>query len=274
MTAVPPSEPAAPVPASAAPDPKLRRLEIRPAGSPRPFTYHAAQFLFGSFFRVYCRLETSGLENVPAEGPCLILPNHVSHLDPPLMGAAVPREIHTLARHDLYGVPGLTWFMRNHNVHPIRRGSVDRETIRLCVSIVSSGWPLMIFAEGTRSEDGRTQRPKGGFGMVIDELPGVPCVPFLISGTERALGRRALLPRPANVTLRAGEPFFIPPRGEKESRRFFYERCADTLYERWRALGAPCAEGPREVSEAAEFEARRAGRKGAVGSPVNSDGGR
>lgn len=206
-------------------------------GKPRKPFYAFSSWFYSTLGRLWCRLDAHHMDRLPAEGPVLVLANHQSMLDPPLLGSVQHREFHYLARDTLFRVPGLAAMMRIYNVHPLRRDGIDRAGIRTCVEVLQAGWPLVMFPEGTRTRTGRATAPRGGFGMILDRAPGVPCMAVRIEGAFDALPRGAWFPRPRKITITNGEPFTIEPRREGESRKAFYARCAARLEEAWRALG-------------------------------------
>lgn len=226
-----PAEPPAKAPAPAKPK------AILPADRPTPQSYVSMKKLFTSICSAYFSAKIEGVEHVPKEGPCLILSNHASYLDPLLVGIAIPREVQFLARQEILEWPILGRMMQQ-NTHAIRREGIDRQAIALCREILKAGWPLVMFPEGTRSTDGRVYRPRGGFAWILETLPEVPCVPVYLSGTFDALKRGAFLPRPSPVEVRIGPAYTLEPRREDEKRRDYFENCADQLEEAWRALGA------------------------------------
>lgn len=217
-------------------------------GEPKKPFYRFSSWLYATLGRIWCRLEAHHLDLLPAEGPVLVLANHQSMLDPPLIGSVQHREFHYLARDSLFRVPCLPGLMRRYNVHPIRRDGIDRTGIRTCVDVLKAGWPLLMFPEGTRTRTGRAAAPRGGFGMILDRAPGVPCMAVRIEGAFDALPRGAWFPRPRKIKITNGEPFTIEPRREGESRKAFYARCAARLEEAWRAMGMFEADEPPETS--------------------------
>lgn len=188
--------------------------------------------------RHYFGFEVRGADSIPEAGPCLVLATHGSFLDPLIVGSSLEREVHFLARTGITHAPIAGHFIRWNNTHPIRRGGIDREAIQTCAAILNAGWPLVLFPEGTRSTDGRTGEPKGGFGMILEHVPDVPCVGMSIRGNFNALPRGKWIPRPRRVTVTCGGVFRFEPRSEVESRRTFYDRCASRLREEWTKLGA------------------------------------
>ena len=186
-------------------------------GSMRPF-YRGMRSLLRGALGTYFRVKSRGEEHEPSKGPFLILSNHYSYLDPIIVGMKFKREIHFLARSGVTQWPLIGPFCTTLlNTHPIKRASVDREAIKMCLAILGADWPLMMFPEGTRApRGGDVAWPKGGFGMILDRMPELPCMPAYIEGSDRAFGRGVAIPRPAEVRVSYGEPFVIDPRGEGE----------------------------------------------------------
>ncbi len=209
---------------------------IRPPGGRVHPVYALTGFLTRVIGGILWRVEVFGAENVPKTGGCLLLTNHCSMLDPPIVGSWIRREMHSLGRDSLFKLPVFAWWIRKLNSHPLRREGIDREAIKYSGALVKAGYPLLLFPEGTRSPDGRLQPSKGGFGMILEAVPHAPCIPILLSGTDRALGRGMIIPRPAKVTITVGKPFVIGERHQDESRRDYYQRCADSMDAAWKAM--------------------------------------
>lgn len=218
--------------------PKKTALAIRPDTGRVAQPYGICKAAIRLCSKLYLRVKVEGAENLPATGPCLLLSTHASYLDPLLVGSMVSRECHFLARTGVTYAPLIGAAFREFNTHAIRREGIDRDAIKTCAAVLEAGWPLILFPEGTRSPDGRVERPKWGFGMIIEKVPKAPCIPVVIGGNARAWGRGMLIPLPRRVTVTYGKPFLFDPRREGEPRREFYERCVDRLMAEWVALGA------------------------------------
>jgi 1-acyl-sn-glycerol-3-phosphate acyltransferase len=96
----------------------------------RPGVYRVSAFFARQLARVYFRLGTRGSKNIPALGPVILASNHVSFLDPPLIGAFLPRKIHFLARKTLFDSPLLGWLIRQLQAVPVDRdGGGGLETV-------------------------------------------------------------------------------------------------------------------------------------------------
>jgi 1-acyl-sn-glycerol-3-phosphate acyltransferase len=166
--------------------------------------------------RVLFRFRATGLERVPREGSLLLAANHRSYLDPPLVGAALTRQVHFLAKAELFRVPLLGGLIQRLNAHPVERAGSDGRALRLALSLLRQGAAILIFPEGTRRAGAGPARGKPGAGMLA-ALSGAPVVPVYIHGSERALPRGAVCPRPARITVTYGAPLTFPQgHGSKE----------------------------------------------------------
>jgi 1-acyl-sn-glycerol-3-phosphate acyltransferase len=150
------------------------------------------------------RVRAVGLENIPAR-PCVFIANHTSNLDPLVFIPAIPRRVGILVKRELFRIPIFSTAMMRAQFTPVDRG--DRESSGKSVSaaarILKEGLSYAIFAEGTRSADGRL-RPfkKGGFTMAIEA--GAPIVPVSIAGTQRLLPKGSWTIRPGEATVAFG----------------------------------------------------------------------
>ena len=163
--------------------------------------------------RVLFRLSVVGSDRVPRQGRLLVAANHLSVLDPALIGAVVPRELDYLAKTELFGIPGFGALIRRLNAHPVDRTGSDSAALRLALRLLGAGRALLVFPEGTRGTEGGLQLAQPGAGMLA-ALSGAPVVPVYIQGSGRALPRGAVVPRPVRVTVTFGAPIrFARERG-------------------------------------------------------------
>jgi 1-acyl-sn-glycerol-3-phosphate acyltransferase len=162
-----------------------------------------APLLLGAY-----RTRFLGVENLPTTGGFILAGNHVSYLDPALLWAGVPREVHFFAKQELFETPVMRWGLPRVYALPISRGTADRVAIQRATDLLSYGEPVGIFPEGTRQAAGKpVDEPSTAHAGVafIAMRAGVPVVPVGIAGTERALPKGAKLPRFPRVTIRYGE---------------------------------------------------------------------
>jgi 1-acyl-sn-glycerol-3-phosphate acyltransferase len=178
------------------------------------------------FFKVFHRLEVVGSENVPEEGGVIVAANHVSYLDPPLMGAALKRQATYMAKEGLFKIPILGAVIRLFSV-PIRRGRPQPSTIKEAVNRLKKGELIVMFPEGSRSVDGNILDAKRGIG-VIAAISRMPVVPALIKGTEKALPVGARFLRPAKITVIFGNPIVTD---NEETDKQFQDRISRDIME-------------------------------------------
>ena len=149
------------------------------------------------------RVEVAGLERVPAGVSCIFLSNHVSNLDPPVIFPVLPGMNSVLLKKELMRIPLLGTAMRLGKFVPVDRGNrreAARASVAAAADALKSGLNMLIFAEGTRSKDGRLQPFKSG-PFYLAMQTGAPIVPMVISGTEKMMKKHsaAITPGVARV---------------------------------------------------------------------------
>jgi 1-acyl-sn-glycerol-3-phosphate acyltransferase len=172
-----------------------------------------------ALMRLLFRLEVQGQEHVPATGPLLLVANHVSVLDPPFVGGASPRELHFMAKEELFGIPLLGRLISSLNARPVRRDGSDSRALKAALRLLGEGRALLVFPEGTRGVEGRLGEAKPGAGMLA-VMSGAAVVPVHISGTGRALPAGRVVPRLARVRVRFGPPLCFKVAAEDRKERY------------------------------------------------------
>ena len=155
--------------------------------------YRAAQTISYTYFRLFHGFRIQGLENIPKDKPFILACNHLSFFDPPAIGCKIPRNLHYFARDSLFFWP-LGLLIKNLNSIPVNRGQLDLGTLRKVLKVLKNGHPILVFPEGTRSEDGELQAPQKGLGLLVSKS-SVSVIPARIYGTGKAFGKKHLLPR-------------------------------------------------------------------------------
>jgi len=131
-------------------------------------------------------LRLSGGKNVPPTGPALIVANHQSFLDPILAGLVCRRHIWYLARKTLFRNPVFRWLITSFHALPIDQEGVGKEGIKTVLRELDRGRAVVVFPEGTRTDDGRLQPLKPGIHLLIRKSR-VPIVPVGIAGAFHAM---------------------------------------------------------------------------------------
>ena len=155
----------------------------------------------------FYRAKAIGTENVPAEGPVLLAPNHFSNMDHFFAGVYLRRQIRFMAKSQLFGPPVLTSIFTHGGVFPVRRGHRDDEAFTTVYRIFENGGAVLVSAEGGRSRSGGLGDPKPGIGRIALES-GVPVVPVAIRGSSGVRNINKL--RFPKVTIQFGQPMSFP----------------------------------------------------------------
>jgi 1-acyl-sn-glycerol-3-phosphate acyltransferase len=162
------------------------------------------------------RVRYYGRENIPANGGVLVVSNHQSHFDPPLVGMGVPRRMNYLARDTLFRFAPLGWLIHSVDAIPIDREGVGLSGIKESLRRLKRGEMLMVFPEGTRSRDGEIARFRPGF-TALAVRSGASILPAAVEGSFAAWPRERKWPGPGRIGVQYGPP--IPPeeiRGRDE----------------------------------------------------------
>ena len=145
--------------------------------------YGFCEIIFPWIFKIWLRWEVSGRENIPEDGPVVIAANHLSLLDPPVLGAAATRKVHFMAKSELFKPAWFGALIRKLGAFPVRRGAMDRDAIKKGLTILKENKVLAVFPEGTRSKTGELGRAGGGaFMMAVKRKAKI--VPAYIYGTD------------------------------------------------------------------------------------------
>jgi 1-acyl-sn-glycerol-3-phosphate acyltransferase len=197
--------------------------------------YWVIRFLLRVLSRPYFRISSQGRQDFPARGPCLVVANHASYLDPVLIGCETPRGLYYMAKAELFRGPIFGWVMRHLHAIPVRRSLADLRCIRHVMGLLKQGEALLVFPEGTRSTDGKLQPFQPGVGLLVESVPGLQIVPVFVKGSFEALPRGARFPSPRKIKLMFGTPFNVQLPAEEE-RRKRYQKIAQLLFERLQRL--------------------------------------
>jgi len=185
------------------------------------------------------RLRIEGLEHVPDGGPLLIACNHLSNLDPVLIGGFTPGTNYAMAKRELFANRLLAWVWAGCNCFPVDRGTADRWALRTALNVLEKGGRLILWVEGTRATTPGMKRAEAGVGFLLRRTR-VPVLPAAVTGTEAALLKGRRLPRRVAVTLRFGQVFEVDPEALASGDN---QAVADLVGERIAALLPPAYRG-------------------------------
>lgn len=129
------------------------------------FFYKLVRGIVRLYFKLFFRFRVKGLANIPNEGAVILATNHTSNYDPPVVGCALDRQVHFLAKEEIFKVPILGKIVEKVGSFPIKRGGNDRKAIKTGLELLNSGKVLGVFPEGTRSKTGELGKGLPGAAM-------------------------------------------------------------------------------------------------------------
>jgi len=173
---------------------------------------YVALFLLYLFFR----FRVKGREAVPRNGPCFIVANHSSYLDPIIVGCASPRRVYFVAKEELFRNPVARFFLTRLGAFPLKRGEADREAVRMILSLLGKGKAVCLFPEGTRNR-GTVQELRSGAVKLLMKSK-VPVVVAGVRGTFESYpqGSKGIRLHPISVSFAA--PLESLPHNLEESK--------------------------------------------------------
>ena len=152
----------------------------------------------------YFRLSHEGREHVPADGALIVAANHVSYLDPAVLGATLPRPAHFIMVGGIWRKTGLNWFFRGMRSIPVdREGLMSRSALKAALDALARGEVVGIFPEGGRALPDGSVPALAGVALLA-RRSGAPVLPTGISGTFEALPRGRAIPRICKIRVRFG----------------------------------------------------------------------
>lgn len=148
-----------------------------------------------------------GAENVPQQGGCLFVCNHMSLMDPVFLGIGVTkRKVHYMAKAELFTNKLLAAFFRSLGAFPVKRGAKDISAIKNAIEVLEQGHFVGIFPQGKRVKGEKLSRYKTGFALLAVRS-GCPIVPVYV----KTKGQRLRLFRPVKVIF--GKPMTVQELG-------------------------------------------------------------
>jgi 1-acyl-sn-glycerol-3-phosphate acyltransferase len=159
--------------------------------------YRIFKTLFKVFFILLGRMDVTGQEHIPTTGPVIVAANHVSNWDPLLLGSALDRQVHFIAKESLFKAPLVGSLMRAWGMIRIKRGRGDREAIAKSLEILEAQRMIGIFIEGSRNrgDSEEMQAPQSGTAMLASRS-GAPVVPVALLNTRHLFQKMKVIVGP------------------------------------------------------------------------------
>jgi 1-acyl-sn-glycerol-3-phosphate acyltransferase len=180
------------------------------------WVYYGGKFLTRAVLFLLTRWRVRGKENIPAQGPLLIVANHINLADPPIVGVSIGRKATFMAKEELFRSRFSGYLMRNFGAFPVRRRGMNKEALRKAEQFLSQGMALIMFPEGRRSRGAQLESAFSGSALIASRS-GAPILPIGITGTEKIKGIAWLLRRP-QITVNIGCPFYLLSANGKLTR--------------------------------------------------------
>ncbi len=150
-----------------------------------------------------------GRDNIPQKDSFIMVSNHGSLLDPPLLGHALGRNISFMAKAELFRIPFLGFIIKACGAYPVKRGIVDKNTIKTACNKLSDDNSIGIFIDGTRQKNGRVNKPKQGAALLAFKNQKL-LLPVAIVNSHRLIRFRCFIPLFSKIVIKVGKPVQPP----------------------------------------------------------------
>ena len=151
-----------------------------------------------------------GRENIPQRDSFIMVSNHGSLLDPPLLGHALGRNISFMAKAELFKIPFLGFIIKACGAYPVKRGIADKNTIKTACNKLSNNNCIGIFIDGTRQKNGRVNKPKQGAALLAFKNQKL-LLPVAIINSHRLIRFKFCIPFFSKIVIKVGKPI-LPPK--------------------------------------------------------------
>jgi 1-acyl-sn-glycerol-3-phosphate acyltransferase len=204
--------------------------------------YRVSRIIVRLFMAVLVRLSVTGADHLPREGPVILVSNHLSNADAVIFGVTLPRQLHYMAKIELYAHPFFGLVVRAFHAFPVRRGEGDRQALRKALELLSEGRVIGLFPEGHRSRTGVLQQANAGAALIAYRS-GALVFPAAITGTDQMTNPIAFFLRRGRIRVVFGEPFRLERPGTRVTAADL-ERGLSEMMGRVAALLPPERRGP------------------------------
>jgi len=156
-----------------------------------------------------------GRENIPQKDSFIMVSNHGSLLDPPLLGHALGRNISFMAKAELFQIPFLGFVIKACGAYPVKRGIADKNTIKIACKKLSNNNCIGIFIDGTRQKNGRVNKPKQGAALLAFKNQKI-LLPVAIVNSHRLIRFKFFIPLFSKIVIKVGKPVQPPKSSSKD----------------------------------------------------------
>ena len=157
-----------------------------------------------------------GRENIPQKDSFIMVANHGSLLDPPLLGHALRRNISFMAKAELFKIPFLGFIINACGAYPVKRGIADKNTIKTACNKLSNDNSIGIFIDGTRQKNGRVNKPKQGAALLAFKNQKL-LLPVAIVNSHRLIRFKFFIPLFSKIVIKVGKPIQPPQSSSRDA---------------------------------------------------------
>lgn len=202
---------------------KFKQYEWKPS----PFWYAVSRVFFGLVFHTLWPLTVRGGEHVPKQGSAIIISNHLSMVDPFVVGYGAGRRVNFMGKEELFRIPVVGWFIRRLGAFPVDRARRDPASLRTALTVLKSGELLGMFPEGTRSTGGAMLEFRTG-ALRLASRTRARIIPAAVINTERALPPKKFI-RPARIAIHFGPAIEVTELYDNPKDPEAMERASETV---------------------------------------------
>jgi len=156
-----------------------------------------------------------GRENIPQKDSFIMVSNHGSLLDPPLLGHALGRNISFMAKAELFKIPFLGFVIKACGAYPVKRGIADKNTIKTACKKLSNNNSIGIFIDGTRQKNGRVNKPKQGAALLAFKNQKL-LLPVAIVNSHKLIRFKFCIPFFSKIVIKVGKPIQPPQSSSRD----------------------------------------------------------
>lgn len=198
---------------------------------PNLVTYHLFKWLFVSpVLHGLYRGRIYGAENVPRSQALIVVSNHASNFDPPIVSNCVERPVAFMAKAELFKVPILKQAIQLYGAYPVHRGRLDRAALDRATERLNNHWAIGIFLSGSRSSDGRIHHAHQGAAL-LSAYTQTPLLPVALWGTEKIQPSGQKYPRMGcPVSVRIGKPIAPAVGSDRETLALTTAACVEAIH--------------------------------------------
>ena len=174
-----------------------------------------SQIIVFPIYKFIFKGQLIGRENIPQKNSFIMVSNHGSLLDPPILGHALGRNVSFMAKAELFKIPFLGFLIRSCGAYPVKRGIVDKNTIKTACKKLSDNNCIGIFIDGSRQKNGRVNKPKQGAALLAYKNQTM-LLPVAIVNSHRLVRFKFFIPFFTKIVIKVGKPVYPPTSSSRD----------------------------------------------------------